>query len=83
MEDTKTIKNLNDIEPKEYEGYMKYKKLIEFRLMDEKELIILNNINLFRIISVLKTIKNILIFFTILIVLTLLSQIIFILFYYN
>ena len=77
MENTKKIKNLNDIEHKEYESYLKYKKLIELRLMEEKELIILLNINLFRIINIMKTVKNILIFFAIIIVLSLFLQILF------
>lgn len=70
------IKNVNDIEPAEFEKYSKYKKLAELRAMDEKELLILNNLNQFRLLKSQNISKNIFIFFLVVAILSILLQII-------
>jgi len=72
----KNIKNVNDIEPTEFDKYSKYKKLSELRAMDEKELLILNNLNQFRLLKTQNISKNIFIFFLIVAILSILLQII-------
>ena len=69
------IKNVNDIEPTEFEKYSKYKKLSELRTMDEKELLILNNLNQFRLLKTQNISKNIFIFFLVVAILSILLQI--------
>jgi len=70
------IKNVNDIEPTEFDKYSKYKKLSELRAMDEKELLILNNLNQFRLLKTQNVSKNIFIFFLIVAILSILLQIV-------
>jgi len=70
------IKNVNDIETTEFEKYSKYKKLSELRAMDEKELLILNNLNQFRLLKTQNISKNIFIFFLVVAILSILLQII-------
>jgi hypothetical protein len=70
------IKNVNDIEPAEFEKYSKYKKLTELRAMDEKELLILNNLNQFRLLKTQNISKNIFIFFLVVAILSILLQIV-------
>jgi hypothetical protein len=70
------IKNINDIEPIEFEKYSKYKKLSELRAMDEKELLILNNLNQFRLLKTQNISKNIFIFFLVVAILSILLQIV-------
>ncbi|WP_417237926.1 hypothetical protein [Bizionia sp.] len=70
------IKNVNDIEPAEFEKYSKYKKLSELRAMDEKELLILNNLNQFRLLKTQNISKNIFIFFLVVAILSILLQIV-------
>ncbi|ASV31625.1 hypothetical protein [Maribacter cobaltidurans] len=70
------IKNVNDIEPTEFEKYSKYKKLSELRAMDEKELLILNNLNQFRLLKTQNISKNIFIFFLVVAILSILLQIV-------
>ena len=64
------IKNVNDIEPSDFNKYSKYKKLSELRAMDEKELLILNNLNQFRLLKTQNISKNIFIFFLVVAVLS-------------
>jgi len=70
------IKNVNDIELNEFEKYSKYKKLSELRAMDEKELLILNNLNQFRLLKTQNISKNIFIFFLVVAILSILLQIV-------
>lgn len=70
------IKNVNDIEPTEFDKYSKYKKLSELRAMDEKELLILNNLNQFRLLKTQNISKNIFIFFLVVAILSILLQIV-------
>ncbi len=70
------IKNVNDIELNEFEKYSKYKKLTELRAMDEKELLILNNLNQFRLLKTQNISKNIFIFFLVVAILSILLQIV-------
>ena len=70
------IKNVNDIEPTEFDKYSKYKKLTELRAMDEKELLILNNLNQFRLLKTQNISKNIFIFFLVVAILSILLQIV-------
>tara|TARA_R110002096_G_scaffold435272_1_gene660016 strand:- start:1231 stop:1467 length:237 start_codon:yes stop_codon:yes gene_type:complete len=70
------IKNVNDIEPSDFNKYSKYKKLSELRAMDEKELLILNNLNQFRLLKTQNISKNIFIFFLVVAVLSILLQIV-------
>ena len=69
-------KNINDIELNEFEKYSKYKKLTELRAMDEKELLILNNLNQFRLLKTQNISKNIFIFFLVVAILSILLQIV-------
>ena len=68
-------KNVNDIELNEFEKYSKYKKLSELRVMDEKELLILNNLNQFRLLKIQNISKNIFIFFLVVAILSIVLQI--------
>ncbi|WP_338731412.1 hypothetical protein [Mangrovimonas cancribranchiae] len=70
------IKNVNDIEPTEFDKYSKYKKLSELRAMDEKELLILNNLNQFRLLKTQNISKNIFVFFLVVAILSILLQIV-------
>ncbi|WP_042246995.1 hypothetical protein [Jejuia pallidilutea] len=70
------IKNVNDIKPTEFDKYSKYKKLSELRAMDEKELLILNNLNQFRLLKTQSISKNIFIFFLVVAILSILLQIV-------
>ncbi|WP_223033635.1 hypothetical protein [Hanstruepera marina] len=70
------IKNVNDIEPTEFDKYSKYKKLSELRAMDEKELLILNTLNQFRLLKTQNISKNIFIFFLVVAILSILLQIV-------
>jgi len=70
------IKNVNDIELNEFEKYSKYKKISELRAMDEKELLILNNLNQFRLLRTQNISKNVFIFFLVVAILSILLQIV-------
>ena len=72
----KKKKYINDIELKEFESYSKYKKLSELRYMNEKELLILNNLNQFRLLKTQNVTKSIFIFFLVLAILSILLQIV-------
>jgi hypothetical protein len=69
-------KNVNDIELKEFESYSKYKKISELRAMDEKELLILNNLNQFRLLKTQNIAKTIFIIFLALTLISIILQVV-------